>query len=408
MNVAFIDHVAPGTTEAELKEVFEYFGDVTSVKLNKTKYFNQTITFESAFVRFSDSAEYNAALDNKQPLQLNGRFLTVAPADIFQKSQISAVLLGNTYSISPQIVKDLLSEFHPISVSTTYANNYPFFVITFELKNQRDAAVKANKVMSIDGRMYSLREFGTIPEFPSASGLRALLASNPKESVVLIHDSKEYSVIPAIGASISGLIRRKLAQSHYARNVIELDNLKGDFQPIHDVLCLKRANFTNVDPTFLYFMAAHLEIPSLMKFVEQDYYNTLSESNIISNIHKIEKYKVGLEPHVQYLASHLSDFIKNPDFLKLNSVILKQVASSSYMQDDQELIDQMWKLVMKDPTDLPYAASMKELWELKRGEYIRYIADDNVDLNKCRDKFIRLAESGARIEPSINVPENPT
>ncbi|MBE7547518.1 RNA binding protein [Candidatus Kuenenia stuttgartiensis] len=77
MNI-YAGNLARQTTEEELKQVFEEFGQVTSVTIIKDKFSGESRGF--GFVEMPSRAEAQAALDSLNGKDLNGRVLNVNEA----------------------------------------------------------------------------------------------------------------------------------------------------------------------------------------------------------------------------------------------------------------------------------------------------------------------------------------
>ena len=67
-----------GLTEEELEEVFAKFGEVTSVKIIRDKYTDQSKGF--GFIEMADDAEAQKAIDELNGTEVKGRELRVNQA----------------------------------------------------------------------------------------------------------------------------------------------------------------------------------------------------------------------------------------------------------------------------------------------------------------------------------------
>jgi RNA recognition motif-containing protein len=77
MNI-YVGNIPRETSEAELKEAFEQYGEVATVNLIKDKYTNIVKGF--AFVEMPKTTEAEAAIKSLDGTMFNGRALTVNPA----------------------------------------------------------------------------------------------------------------------------------------------------------------------------------------------------------------------------------------------------------------------------------------------------------------------------------------
>lgn len=77
MNI-YVGNLSFDTTEADLREAFATYGEVSSVSVIKDKFSGQSRGF--AFVEMSGKSEAEAAMQNLNGKDLNGRTLTVNEA----------------------------------------------------------------------------------------------------------------------------------------------------------------------------------------------------------------------------------------------------------------------------------------------------------------------------------------
>ena len=77
MNI-YVGNLAYSTTEEELKEAFEAYGQVTSVNIIKDQYSNQSKGF--GFVEMADTAAAQAAITGLNGKEMHGRTLAVNEA----------------------------------------------------------------------------------------------------------------------------------------------------------------------------------------------------------------------------------------------------------------------------------------------------------------------------------------
>ena len=77
MNI-YVGNLAYSTTEEELKEAFEAYGQVTSVNIIKDQYSNQSKGF--GFVEMADAAAAQAAISGLNGKEVHGRTLAVNEA----------------------------------------------------------------------------------------------------------------------------------------------------------------------------------------------------------------------------------------------------------------------------------------------------------------------------------------
>jgi len=77
MNI-YIGNLSYEVTEEDLKQVFEAFGEVESVKVIKDKYTNRSKGF--GFVEMPDNAEAQLAINDLNETELKGRTLNVNKA----------------------------------------------------------------------------------------------------------------------------------------------------------------------------------------------------------------------------------------------------------------------------------------------------------------------------------------
>jgi len=77
MNI-YIGNLSDEVTEEDLKEAFESFGEVESVKIIKDKYTNRSKGF--GFVEMSSKAEGQSAIDGLNGKELKGKALNVNEA----------------------------------------------------------------------------------------------------------------------------------------------------------------------------------------------------------------------------------------------------------------------------------------------------------------------------------------
>jgi RNA recognition motif-containing protein len=74
----YVGNLAYSTTEEELKEAFEAYGQVTSVNIIKDQYSNQSKGF--GFVEMADAAAAQAAISGLNGKEVRGRTLAVNEA----------------------------------------------------------------------------------------------------------------------------------------------------------------------------------------------------------------------------------------------------------------------------------------------------------------------------------------
>jgi RNA recognition motif-containing protein len=74
----YVGNLAYSTTEEELKEAFEAYGQVTSVNIIKDQYSNQSKGF--GFVEMADTAAAQAAISGLNGKEMHGRTLAVNEA----------------------------------------------------------------------------------------------------------------------------------------------------------------------------------------------------------------------------------------------------------------------------------------------------------------------------------------
>jgi len=74
----YVGNLAYSTTEEELKEAFEAYGQVTSVNIIKDQYSNQSKGF--GFVEMADAAASQAAISGLNGKEMHGRTLAVNEA----------------------------------------------------------------------------------------------------------------------------------------------------------------------------------------------------------------------------------------------------------------------------------------------------------------------------------------
>jgi RNA recognition motif-containing protein len=74
----YVGNLAYSTTEEELKEAFEAYGQVTSVNIIKDQYSNQSKGF--GFVEMADAAAAQAAISGLNGKEVHGRTLAVNKA----------------------------------------------------------------------------------------------------------------------------------------------------------------------------------------------------------------------------------------------------------------------------------------------------------------------------------------
>jgi RNA recognition motif-containing protein len=74
----YVGNLAYSTTEEELKEAFEAYGQVTSVNIIKDQYSNQSKGF--GFVEMADTAAAQAAISGLNGKEVHGRTLAVNEA----------------------------------------------------------------------------------------------------------------------------------------------------------------------------------------------------------------------------------------------------------------------------------------------------------------------------------------
>jgi RNA recognition motif-containing protein len=74
----YVGNLAYSTTEEELKEAFEAYGQVTSVNIIKDQYSNQSKGF--GFVEMADTAAAQAAITGLNGKEMHGRTLAVNEA----------------------------------------------------------------------------------------------------------------------------------------------------------------------------------------------------------------------------------------------------------------------------------------------------------------------------------------
>jgi len=77
MNI-YVGNLSYGVTEEDLKEAFEAFGEVETVKIIKDQYSGESKGF--GFVEMSDSAGAEAAIDGLDGTELKGRTIKVNKA----------------------------------------------------------------------------------------------------------------------------------------------------------------------------------------------------------------------------------------------------------------------------------------------------------------------------------------
>ena len=77
MNI-YVGNLSFDVTEQELKETFEAFGEVISVKIIKDKYSGQSKGF--GFVEMSNTGDGDSAIDGLKDKDLKGRKLNVSQA----------------------------------------------------------------------------------------------------------------------------------------------------------------------------------------------------------------------------------------------------------------------------------------------------------------------------------------
>ncbi|HEY1406291.1 MAG TPA: RNA-binding protein [Spirochaetota bacterium] len=77
MNI-YVGNVAPSATEAEIRAIFEEFGEVTSAKLIKDRFSNEPRGF--GFVEMTSKSEGITAINEVNGRELHGQQLTVNEA----------------------------------------------------------------------------------------------------------------------------------------------------------------------------------------------------------------------------------------------------------------------------------------------------------------------------------------
>jgi len=77
MNI-YIGNLSYEATEEDLKQVFEAFGEIESVKIIKDKYTNRSKGF--GFIEMPDNADAQSAINDLNDTELKGRTLKVNEA----------------------------------------------------------------------------------------------------------------------------------------------------------------------------------------------------------------------------------------------------------------------------------------------------------------------------------------
>jgi multiple RNA-binding domain-containing protein 1 len=155
MNVVFVRNINYKTEGEALATAFKHFGDISNARIISMwdPVRRARISRGFGFIEFRTADAYQTALDNMQPITVDGRELVVRAARPVRKRD-TAFIRGIPHGTTDSDIKAVFAKYNPVEVrikAEDSSDRKGFAFVTFDTEENQTAAVTENKTIFIRG-----------------------------------------------------------------------------------------------------------------------------------------------------------------------------------------------------------------------------------------------------------------
>jgi RNA recognition motif-containing protein len=151
----FVRNISYHTEPKKLGEAFSKFGDIAGVRIITDMVLGQRVSAGFGFVDFKTQEAFQKAVDNQDPLEVDGRRLFVKAARLRQpRKRDTAFVKGIPESTTEDDIKSAFGKYNPTEVRIIRKNSGDlkgFAFVSFDTEEHQSAAVKENRNIMIKG-----------------------------------------------------------------------------------------------------------------------------------------------------------------------------------------------------------------------------------------------------------------
>lgn len=411
-NIVYIGNVLSCCTERDIHRLFCQFGPIKRIKIFCEVFRDVRYPIGYAIIEFVDNLGARSCKTTSKYVSFRDCLFHIHQQKPETHFAASIFVFFSSDLITREFLMEFFANLRPSDVTVKAPVTYDrlgFAIVEFPSPELRDLAFSlaeeapfqivapSQDIIDMWGTNHGTNEISFSPD------VQALLDTDLYRmffDLEVIHCETPYRVNRFMACCYSTRINQLVLSNSLLDRVEARLNIPGPFDLIASTLLGQKIEIDPARAEFVFLMAADFGMDDLMKAASGMIYAQMTPMTAIQLHHKLKHVDLSDGPHIRYMAAHIDEMRKHPEFTGAPVQLLSTVLHSKWFHTEKPDVFCEWLLgfVKQDQEERMKLLQYMIVEAMTGKAAISLVQDPSVNINMIRTPLLKFLQQGGQVK----------